>query len=377
MGNHQNVIELNGKRYDASTGRMLNNDKHVRSAAANGGHVIDGVHKPAHTAKPHAIHKPTHTPAHHSVAHKPDKKAHQPAPHHSRSPQRPTTLARQAVNKPSLGAVATEAPPQTLEPDSVAAIIPKTDPTRLSRSKHIKQSSAISRFTFSGAADSAVEKKVVALPVREAPKHAEPTHPKQSRHKPARAHHQSKSEEHFTKAMNQSRAHEARTTHKKPKGRVARRVGVSRRALNFGTAALAGLLLVGFIAYQNIPNLSMRVASSRAGFNAQLPGYQPAGFAMQGPIEYGSGYVTINFQSNSDGRNYHVTQKVSNWTSESLAASFLATNDHQYQTVQDKGKTIYIYGDGNATWVSGGVWYQVEGDSNLNNDQLLKIANSI
>lgn len=121
----------------------------------------------------------------------------------------------------------------------------------------------------------------------------------------------------------------------------------------------------------------MRIAASRAGFNAAIPSYQPSGFGMKGPIEYGPGQVTLNFKSNSDERNFHVTQRVSSWNSEALLTNFVTTNNKSYQTYQDKGRTIYIYDGSNATWVSNGVWYQIEGKSNLNSDQLIKLANSI
>ncbi len=52
------------------------------------------------------------------------------------------------------------------------------------------------------------------------------------------------------------------------------------------------------------------------------------------------------------------------------------TNKQPFQTFQDAGKTIYIYEDSKATWVNGGVWYQINGNASLTSDQLLRIANS-
>lgn len=140
---------------------------------------------------------------------------------------------------------------------------------------------------------------------------------------------------------------------------------------------LAALLLTGFFVYQNIPNLSMRVASTRAGFSAQLPGYKPAGFSQEKLVSYAPGKVTVSFRSNSDERQFQLTQQSSNWNSQALADNYLAKADKQYQTFQASGKTIYIYDNSSATWVNGGVWYQIEGQSDLSSDQLLKIANSI
>ncbi len=128
----ENVIELNGKRYDAVTGAYLGvSHTFVEPAAAPPiakGRVIDGFIRPtpinaqhAKAAKPHA---PTHTASvHHKVAPKPETPAHAaakqgkphvPAPaqsnrqHHTpalarpHQPERAKTLMRRAVRKPEL-----------------------------------------------------------------------------------------------------------------------------------------------------------------------------------------------------------------------------------------------------------------------------------
>lgn len=97
---------------------------------------------------------------------------------------------------------------------------------------------------------------------------------------------------------------------------------------------------------------------------------------MAGPIQYGEGAVTLSYQSNSDDRNFQIVQKSSDWNSQSLLENFVSDKE-PYQTFQDKGRTIYIYGKSSATWVSGGVWYQIEGESDLSSDQLLRIVSSL
>ena len=121
----------------------------------------------------------------------------------------------------------------------------------------------------------------------------------------------------------------------------------------------------------------MRVASTRAGLDANLPAYQPAGFKISGPIKYQPGAVTVTYKSNTDERNFNVTQKNSSWNSETLLGSFVSPTKEPYQTFQAKGRTIYMYSGDKATWVDGGIWYTVDGKANLNSDQLLKIAESL
>jgi hypothetical protein len=147
--------------------------------------------------------------------------------------------------------------------------------------------------------------------------------------------------------------------------------------VNVGAASFAVLLLTGFVAYQNAPNFAMRMAGSKAGFAARMPGYQPSGFAMSGPIQSSPGTVSVSFRSTTDSRSFTVTQHPSTWTSESLRDNFVAMDGHTFQAHQDRGKTVYVYDGSNATWVNGGVWYQVEGKSSLNSDQLLHIARSL
>jgi hypothetical protein len=210
-----------------------------------------------------------------------------------------------------------------------------------------------------------------------------------ARHHPKPAHHSgpshqpaviplSESEKLVTAALRNARSHEANQPFaKKPKKRLSHKLGFKRHTANLAMGALAALLLVGFFVYQNVPNLSMRLASTRAGFNAQLPGYQPSGFSQEKLVSYSPGKITVNFHSNSDDRAFQLTQQVSNWNSQALADNYLAKNGKQYQTLESGGKTIYIYNGDSATWVNGGVWYQIEGQSSLSSDQILKIANSI
>jgi len=165
--------------------------------------------------------------------------------------------------------------------------------------------------------------------------------------------------------------------HKSKRKKLAHKLGISPRAMAISSTVLAGVLLGGFFAIQNVPNLSMRVASARAGFNASMPGYSPSGFSFKGPIKYSPGQVTISFDSNTDDREYSVTQRATNWNSEALLSNYVVSTNKQYQTYLDRGRTLYIYDESNATWIDNGVWYQVEGNSDMTTDQLVRIASSI
>ncbi len=149
---------------------------------------------------------------------------------------------------------------------------------------------------------------------------------------------------------------------------------------NFASAAAASLsvlLIVGYVTYLNIPNFAMKVAASRAGFDASMPGYTPDGFSFHGPVAYNSGKVVVDFTSNSDDSSYQVAQQESNWDSKSLLENVVKEKSDKYLTFEDKGLTIYVYGGQNATWVNGGVMYSINSQSKLNTEQLINIATSI
>src|SRR5690606_30980207 len=94
----------------------------------------------------------------------------------------------------------------------------------------------------------------------------------------------------FERALHQAESHKQPKL-KAPKRlhRTATKLRTSPRTLRRATGLAAVVLLAGFFAYQNAPHLSMRVAAARAGVQAELPDYRPAGFSMNRRIQYGQG----------------------------------------------------------------------------------------
>jgi hypothetical protein len=203
------------------------------------------------------------------------------------------------------------------------------------------------------------------------------THNPQSHHNST--HPQTATQKMLDKALASASSHEAETPihHKKKRSKLGKKLGISPKAASISMAVLAFVLLAGFFTVQSVPNLSMRLAATRAGFDATMPGYQPTGFSFKGPIKYSPGQVTISFKSNTDGRQYDVKQQASNWNSDALLSNYILAEGKTYQTYLDRGRTLYIYNGSSATWVDNGVWYTVEGESNMTTDQLIRIAASI
>lgn len=137
-------------------------------------------------------------------------------------------------------------------------------------------------------------------------------------------------------------------------------------------AILMGLF--GFIAFQNRDDIRLQIASAKAGFSAAAPLYKPDGYKLS-DMKYATGSVASIYQQGN--QNFVITQKKSNWDSQTLLENFVANANQDYEGFQANGRTVYVYGDGNATWVNGGIWYQIKATGNLTGEQLVKIAASM
>lgn len=390
-----NVIEINGKRYDAASGALLGlAHPHAVSTSAAAKQSIDGFmrtsrapqlpHPPA-TSQPAVLKTPavmdvrrttTRPTAHHVTAHHP-----QPA----------TTLMRTAVKKPVIKSPATikaQTRTDVLVKNPSVMVVPKlshdrVDAVRKQRARQIARSSAISRYSqpavldLAPASPSPIRKPLAASGSRPVPppiiagkaagQHSRPvSRPSHVSGRP-RVH-----PDIFERAIAQATSHEQTFTAKPANRRKAAR---HNRLVSIAAGSLAVLLLVGFMAYQNIPNLTMHMAAARSGVKASLPGYHPAGFSV-GRFTYQPGNVTVSYHSNSDNRSFKVIQAASQWDSQSLLSNVVATANRPYQTYNQAGRTVYVYGN-DATWVDGGVWYTVTDNAALSSNQLLRLASSM
>lgn len=143
------------------------------------------------------------------------------------------------------------------------------------------------------------------------------------------------------------------------------------------TAALALVLLGGYLTYLNMPAVSTQIAASQAGINAKYPSYSPTGYNLSGPVTYDSGMVKMKFAANAGPQGYTITEERSNWDSTAVRENQVQPSVGQdYDTIQANGLTIYTYAQ-NATWVSGGILYTITGDAKLSPTQVQRIAVSM
>lgn len=383
MAEQKNTISLNGKLYDAKTGRLLGtssrHDQTASSSHTHKGTVIDGfVRKHVAAAKPVSGQTQIKKPA--AVSHAPARTAH--TVHKKIQPAK--TLMRSAVKRPDarskhiIGSshIYKGKPLQQTEPVLQMQMYAQ----RIERAKAIKKSNLISRFSTESDNRYTVVKKTKPLAVKVAPAETiSQYHVSPVIENLAAIATEPIGTDFLANALQRAHSHEEPAPKRaKRRSRIAKRTGLGARSVNIAAAMAAIFVLGGFIAYQNAPNISLRMAAQKTGIRAALPGYRPSGFALDRSIRYSPGQVIINFQSNSDKRAFSISQSVSSWNSDTLLDTFVARNDQAYRQVsQASGRTVFLYGDANATWVDGGIWYRIEGDSSLARDQLLKIASSL
>ncbi len=384
------VIEINGRKYDARTGELLSNasvvsqptqatsstPKPARATPVS----IDGVNRRRQTPaavpvqKPQPVAQPTSTKKP-SAGRSLDIKPNHP------KPQRAKTLLRAAVKKPQKVA------PQIHGTSTMAEskversatgrglLLRRTPDSRLSRAAQTAKSMTIQKFSAATSPKSPKLSKDLAVAKAPIDKKSAPAHAPAIT-KPVLGNTQK--QEVFQHSIASASSHKASKVKKERlHKRIAKKLQVSPRVISISAAVLAVVFLASFLAYQNVPSVAMRVAANRAGFSGHLPSNTPAGFAFKGPIEYSKDNIVLKFQSNSDTRKFAIVQKPTDWTSESLLANYVLATKSRYQTYHDKGLTVFIYNDGNATWVDKGVWYSLNGEGSLSADQILAIAGSM
>jgi preprotein translocase subunit SecY len=169
------------------------------------------------------------------------------------------------------------------------------------------------------------------------------------------------------------------TSHDQPnpvhQGLKHKRKKTKFRIFNTVVASLAVILILGFIVYKSMPDIDVRIASAKSGVHAEIPGYIPTGFKFVGPVKYGQGTVTVIFTSKTGS--FRVVQQNSTWDSVGLRDNFVSTIDPNFKVVQAGGRIVYLYSQANATWVNGGIWYQITDNADLSTASLLKIVTSL
>lgn len=348
----QRTIVIDGHRYDAATGTPVSGARstHVPRRAMD----IMPARRPARTQiDPTKEVKPVQ-PVQVQKTALPDKqRLHTPAVSIHSKPQRSQTLHRSPLKKPE-----TKHAGETKRQRAIVA-----------KSPHI------SKF----APQPRVERKKVVQQEQVTPA---TTHPKvakavQKQHQ-ASAKHAAISSRAIKEQLIKEQLDNADTKrqykdHKAPKQRSKK-----GRFISLASAALALIVLGGYLTYLNMPGLSIRVAAVQAGIDANLPEYHPSGYRFNGPITFTNGEVALDYQANGGPHSYNVTQKSSDWDSQAVLDNYvLDQSDGNYNIHSTQGLTVYTFGT-KAVWVNRGILHEVDySNAPLSYDQIERIAASM
>lgn len=366
MTQNRYILELNGRRYNAMTGELL----------SDAPKSVDGF-LPVGAASAPVAEAPALSPVHPVATsrHMDVKRAgvHHKQPHQL---QHSKTLMRTAVHHPGDSLKRhLKAAPHTgaLVKSPTFDIVPKrsadlVDPRRLKHAHTVPRSQLVRRFAASDAQLRAAQPAVAA---RAAGTYQQPT-TTLSASRPAVAPAHQPAYDVFEQALRAANSHKEPYRPVKQKGKKLKRL---RQITSIAASSLVILLIVGFIAYQNSTVLQLRLAVSRSGINATLPVWQPSGFKL-GTFSYGPGTMTISYR-NQSGQEFTITQSSSNWDSTALLSNYVYPSNATYDTLSSAGTTIYTYGQNNATWVNGGIWYKLTSNGSLSNSEIVNIATSM
>jgi len=338
---NQATIQLNGQRYNAISGSPINSiDGVIRKSVQN---------NYSQHLKPKNNNQPKTTTVH-------------PIHNLEKKPIPSQTLMRQAVTKPTkhtrlitkinnpVNQVTNS--PKVVPPTFVGNINPRT----ATRAQSYSRSPQIDRF-------GATVKNVPRPNPNFSQQPIQPVEPAKK--------------DIYELAVAKANAHEQPPLTKKELKQLHPKHSFRGKALAYTAVVILGVSLLGFGVYQNIPNLMAKVASIKAGFAVHLPSYKPSGFSLAS-VGYQPGTVQFDYKSNIDKRNFTLTEHSSNWDSETLVSSIVVpTQGHNYQKITVDGQSVYLYGKNQASWVSNGIWYQVQGNSSLSTNQIIKLATTV
>lgn len=301
----------------------------------------------------------------------------------SHAPEPSTTLMRSAVNKPSASlkrqinvAAPTDSSVPVTDPKSLSPGLGQLiKPKESELASTVQKSEQINHFGPSDMAAIAAPASPADMPANDSPlKTPEPPldapAPEQTAFEQSRPYVEHKPQ--TSADVMQS----AMSYVNKPTEPQASEPSHTGRNVGLGVTAVVTLLLVvGFGLSQNVTSMRLAFASTKVGFGVSLPKSMPSGYSLS-QLSYTTGSVATLFHSNSNSADYTIIQKSSPWNSAQLVANYVAPTDPSYLTVKASNKTIYLYGSHNATWVSNGIWYTVQSEGTISNDQLIQMASS-
>lgn len=334
-------IQLNGNIYDTRTGKIVQKTSSTAGSSGVNRPSIDGFQRSRLASQPRP-HQPQHTK-------KPLRKSQ--------------TLMRHAVQKPQK---------QAVDNNNNKAEKSLFDTKRFERAQKTPKSSLIQKFqNISSAANNPAQ-----LPNQKSASKKPAIHPNHTTKKsdpPS----QLQQEKSLTEAaLERADAHEQPDYHISKRTKLAQRLRSTPKSVTYSLVGLMAIAILGIGWYIALPNASVQLAANRSGVDAKLPTYRPSGYQLNRSVEYEPGKVQLHYNTLTDNRSFSIKKEKTDWTSERLQRH-VTDHTETHQTINNKGKTVFVYGNGNAMWIDGGVHYTIQGAYSLNSDQLIRLVESL
>lgn len=356
------IIEFNGRKYDSLTGKALSSAKSTfeqidikKVFKPEPAKSIDGVSAEVRKIAIKTDFDETKPPVSKPAA------AGRKLVERKRRAEKPKTLMRSSVKKPR------HKPDPEHKPPARVGLYKELRRERARRARHMPKSTSIAKFSKAAAArkPQTVFKKeslpVALPPVSSSISEAVSTVSSQTHHLAGK----------LEQAVQSAESHLEVLADDKLKSRKSRR-------LAYALASFTSVFLIGFAVYQAVPFVQVKMASSKAGFNASLPDYAPSGYGLENNLESENGMVTMTYSAEENSKKYMITQMPSQWNSDSLLNSYVLPTGSQFKRIDENGQTVYLYNEErSATWLDNGIWYRLDGANNFSDDQLLRIVQGL
>ena len=159
--------------------------------------------------------------------------------------------------------------------------------------------------------------------------------------------------------------------------RSMRKASAGKRFFIAFSASAAVVAVLGLIVRFNMPDVSVRVAAMQTGIEATYPTYIPRGYQLNSVTTDKENGITMEF-SDSEKHTFTINEKKSSWDSNALLNNYVKERwGSDYTALREHGITIYV-SDGNATWVNGGLVYNLASDTGvLTKKQIKNIVTSL
>ena len=373
------TISLNGRRYDALTGRVVADSSNPHIPRVSSTKKLQGVRHPSHKSVDGIV-KVSSKSLNQRKKHTP----HAVAPHINRITQHSKTLMRDAVAKPDFIRIRQQpAIAKHHINKAVAKTVAVTAPARQNiqdRAQAIKNSEFIGKVSelttpanpitpdpevIQTSANSEVHLKNLDYLSNVEQGNVDPSVDLEAIFSEASL---KLSDSHQPITNKELRFYDA----------IADRLRISVKLLfilSLTTFVILFSLISGLV-FEN--NIKMFIADSATHIHGFMPTYAPPGFGLQS-VNYATakptGTIDVTF-ANQDGLNYNIDEQAKSWDSQALVNNVVIPSvGNNFKTYQIGGRSVYIYNQ-TAVWVDAGIYYIMSNNARLTNDEINKIVNT-